>query len=105
MTPSASGPYQIICPQAQRVQLPRWAREAAARGELDPFLAALQTVNDRLTRDPEAWGDPQYRLPYSGMVMCHRLLIPLSVWYAVDPGKRLVFIKAFARYPSPGAGP
>jgi hypothetical protein len=105
MTSPAGGPFHIVCPSAQLRRVERWLRDAAVGGPRERLLSTVRTVHDRLARDPETWGDPQYRLPFSGMVMYHRLLIPLQVFYAVDPGRRLVFVKAFLRCQPPDGGP
>jgi hypothetical protein len=61
----------------------------------------LRFIIERLTNDPLGWGDPNYRLHHLGLLRCRGLRSPLSVYYAVDEVRRIVYLTEFR--PSPGS--
>ena len=75
----------------------------AIRKALAPqLLNALSEVNQHLASDPIAWGDPQFRLVTMGLMMYHRVEGPISVHYAVDDIRRIVYVKSVRPFPGGG---
>jgi hypothetical protein len=64
------------------------------------YVDALKTISQKLADQPLAWGDPQYRLPALGLLICHRVHSLLHVWYGVDEESRIVYLEEIK--PRPG---
>src|SRR3712207_4415680 len=91
----AEGPdrFRVVCPPQQLGPAGEWAERAADAGTHDQFLDMLRTIHESLATAPLDWGDPLYRLGQVGLVVCHRIYSALHVNYAVDEGKRVVYLR------------
>jgi hypothetical protein len=56
---------------------------AKARGIRRLYAETLQEIVRHLQTHPLDWGDPEYRLRHEGAVVCHRIVDPLIVRFAV----------------------
>jgi hypothetical protein len=59
---------------------------------LDDYLAALLTIQKRLERDPDVFGEPRFHLNHLDIQLRIAIVRPLSVTFGVNAEKRLVFI-------------
>ena len=87
--------YEVVVPKAELEKLKRWGAWAKQQGVRDQFLAALRTVNYRLTVEPWDWGEPRYTLRHLGLEIRFGTFSMLNVWYGVSYDKALVFVKVF----------
>ena len=92
MEPHPGGAYRLSYPGWLKDKLREWGRRAAALGVVQRYTAALRVITDRLTAAPLEWGDPQYRLPALGLLVCHGAHDSLHVAYAVDEANRIVYL-------------
>jgi hypothetical protein len=100
MTPGPGSPYKVACPGKELDRLKAWANEASELGIREAFIAALKTINERLTTDPLGWGDPYFHLRQLGVLLCHGTHAMIHVYFAVDEAKKIVYVKEFR--PMPG---
>jgi hypothetical protein len=101
-TPAAGWRLDYVDRAALFSRLRRWADEATALGRRSDFITSLKIINEKLTTEPLAWGDPQYRARNAGFVLCHGLHLLLHVYYAVHEESRTVWVKEIL--PLPGLG-
>jgi hypothetical protein len=94
--------YKIVFLGGQGALLRAYGAEAAKRGFLDSYVAAVQTIERRLTTDPSEWGDPQNRLRQLQLLLYHGIQSPLHLYYAVDEERRIVYVQEIK--PLPGRG-
>ena len=102
MSDAPDAPYRIVFSGVQTARARALGDTAAGRGLLPDFLAALRLALERLAADPLEWGDPYADLRFLGLQLHHRSCPPLNVFYAVDPLRRIVYIKDID--PLPGGG-
>ena len=95
MSSGDSNSYKVIISRAELEKLERWGAWAKQKGVLDEFLAALKTINYRLTREPGDWGEPRYMLRHLGLEIRLGTFSMMNVWYGVNYEKALVFVKVF----------
>ncbi len=75
----------------QQVRLVRQLAEAA--GLEAEYLRLLHSMVDELERRPLEWGDPQFDLLEMGLTVYHRMVDRFTVQYAVDPARRIVYLR------------
>lgn len=85
--------YRVVFSGVQTARVRALGETATRRGLLPQFLAAIRVVLERLAVDPLAWGDPYSHLEFLGLQLYHRSCPPLNIFYAVDPLRRIVYIK------------
>ncbi len=73
-------------------QMRALAAKAAAAGIREYYLQSLHAVLERLRTQPLEWGDPDWRTQRPGGTVCHGLLGPLLVKYAVFEPDRVVLM-------------
>ena len=56
------------------------------------YLDALAVMLQRLENDPLEWGDPLYRKPALGGMVCHAVVSPIIVHYSVHEPAHTVLI-------------
>jgi len=71
------------------------ADKARDQGLLDEFLSALRTTDLRLNADPGEFGEVNYHLKYMGLEVRHAVVGFLSVHFAVDAVRFLVYVQKF----------
>ena len=64
---------------------------AALAGLRQSYVEALQRMYERLHNDPIDWGD-LYRTKHEGGLVCHALIWPITVHYAVFESEQTVLI-------------
>jgi hypothetical protein len=72
---------------------------AMRRGVIDQFLADMETTQERLTLNPIGWGDPLYHYHHLDLTVYRFVLSLVRVLYAVDPVRRVVYIKEISPVP------
>ena len=100
MAEQPSGTYRVIVSEANMTRLRQLEQRAVQLGMHDQFVEILSQVNSKLMHEPTAWGDPVNRLVHLSLTMYHRIDRFLSVRYAVDETRRIVYIKEWE--PRPG---
>ena len=68
------------------------AKLATAAGIRKIYVDALRTMVDHLANRPLEWGDPEYNLIQAGGVVCHGIIAPILVRYAVYQLEQIVQI-------------
>ncbi len=102
MTAPSHRPYQVVYSGNQLQIIRAYGAQAAVRGFGPAYRAAVKSIHHHLEMDPQEWGDPHNRLPHSGLILYHGMLPPLHVFYAVDPERRLVFVRDIQALPNHG---
>jgi hypothetical protein len=71
-----------------------FALEALAikTGTEHSYRDALKQISAHFQSDPLEWGDPTYRLLHEGGIICHRIVNPLVVRFAVYEVEQKVYI-------------
>src|SRR5215475_13568327 len=80
------------------------AAKATLTGSRQQFITALEFVNNQLTRDPLAWGDPLYSAKKEGGRVLRGFHPPLMVHYVVFEAEKLVGIWIIEFFPAPPTG-
>src|SRR5262245_1401200 len=75
---------------------------AIRKGLAPQLLHALAEKNQHFGANPTAWGDPQFRLVTLGVMMYHRVEGPISLAYAVDDDRKIVYVKSVQPFPGGG---
>jgi hypothetical protein len=104
MTEQPGGPYQVCCSEKELERLRVLAQRATTLGIRKEFLAALKSINQKLSSEPLSWGDPQYRLSNLGLLFCHGIYSMLHAYYAVSEERHLVFVKEILALPNSPLG-
>jgi hypothetical protein len=91
-------PFEVGYSRALLKKLAFWGRQAVQFGVQQQMRDALRAMNEGLSSDPLAWGDPQYHFPSIQLLACHRLFPPLYVTYAVDVEGRKVHVREIRPY-------
>ena len=63
------------------------------------YVDALKQIIRHLQMHPLEWGDPEYQLRHVGAVVCHGLLDPLMVRFAVFEAEEFVHVLEFKLLP------
>jgi hypothetical protein len=98
MTPQGNGPqrlYDVRMSEQTRSTLEQLHLRARAAGRNKHFLSALRRIIERLQKEPLTLGEPLYRLPALGLLVCQAVVDFVVVDYAVHDQKPLVFIRGF----------
>jgi hypothetical protein len=102
VTGGAAERYTIDMTHEVRQRLKALARRAIVRGQADSFVAALKFIHNQLESSPLAWGEPKFTYRHMHLTMCYGLYRSFGVSYAVDPERRIVYIRAFEALPQSG---
>lgn len=96
---SPGGPYKVHNSDLIAQAFLDLQRQASREGRGQDLLQATRDVYERLSRDPNEFGEPLYRLPNLRMQIRCAAIKPLSLDYAVCEDRPLVFIKAVRLLP------
>ena len=96
---SPQPPFYVSCSDANWEPIRRWYQRAVARGLGDEFQTAVREMYRRLSADPETFGDPLYPYRDVNWTVYHGMSDMLRVHYAVDPVRRIVYVKQFLLVP------
>ena len=91
MSDQPSKSYTVVFSLAQFAELNRLRERAAAVRMEVSFLLDLQTIRDRLTTNPTAWGDPAYPLRNLDLTMYRGVEGMLLIYFAVNEVRRIVY--------------
>lgn len=97
--------YHISWSQRVREDVAALVSQANAQDILSELAADLRTVADKLADDPLRWGDPLYNYHYLDLTLYRILLNLIQVEYAVDPVRRIVYIKDIIPLPGQALAP
>jgi hypothetical protein len=67
--------------------------QASQAGAVKAFRAAFNNILQRLEIDPDDVGEPLYRLKVMRMRVCHVIVRPLVMDFAISEDSPMVFIK------------
>lgn len=79
-------------PHAVLEKLKTWGQLAGRLGLHSEFVRALREIEERLSTDPEEWGDPQKDFRHLHLTVYHRYGPLLTVKYAVHIDGSPVFV-------------
>jgi hypothetical protein len=68
------------------------ADRAALAGFRQSYVDALAEMLQHLQNEPLTWGDPLYRMPHQGRIVCHAMVGPVIVHYSVHEPENTVLI-------------
>ena len=68
------------------------AERAKARRIRESYLDALNQMMTHLTNRPLEWGDPEFNTQLPGGIVCHGIVWPVCVRFAVYEAQRIVVI-------------
>jgi hypothetical protein len=91
-------PYQVGRNAVVNEQIKSLAAAASTLGIRELYRDSLLKIFDELANRPLEFGDPEYRMNFVDGVICHGVLQPLLVRYAVFEAVRtvqIIEIKAF----------
>src|SRR5262245_18519907 len=95
MAGDESSQYKVSISPNELRKLHAWGEWANQNNVLDNYLAALKTVNYRLSFEPEEWGEPRYTLRKLELEVRFGTEKMLNVWYGVSRKKHVVYVKLF----------
>ena len=75
-------PYKVGTAAGVKEQMQTLADLASFAGVRQRYRDALTTMRRRLTNDSLEWGDPLYRKPHVGDVVCRAFADPIVVHYS-----------------------
>ncbi len=100
MPDNAEERYRLIFSTFSRERIKDLARKAVAAGLASKLAKALLFIQQKLTREPLTWGDPQYRLPSLGWLIFQGYYGGfLRIQYGVDEPNRIVYVKEIRMMP------
>ena len=97
-----NGGYQVHYSKAIGESIRQLQRQATRRGQGKAFLAAFRRIVRAPQRDPNAVGEPLYRLPNLRLNVRTVVIAPLAIDFAVSEDHPLVFIKSGRLLSTPG---
>jgi hypothetical protein len=103
-TPEPDGlgpPYEVHGSGVIAAEIRRLRRQAAGEGRSAAMMAALREIHRRLQLDPNALGEPLYRLPVLRMQVRTCVVRPLAVDFAVCEDRPVVIIKGVSLLTDP----
>ncbi len=93
MPASENGSYQVHCSKVVADRLRQLQRLATPRGQGEAFLAAFRGIVRALRKNPNAVGEPLYRLPALHLQVRAVVVLPLAIDFAVSEDHPLVCIR------------
>lgn len=85
-------PYRVVYSMLCREETRQLLARAAAQDRFAEIAQAIRDVNTRLEWIPLDFGDPLRDLVHLGLQERIGLLAPLTVIYAVDEARRIVYV-------------
>jgi hypothetical protein len=98
-----SYPYRVVLSEEVADSVRELHRRAMDQGRGEQFLAALRVAVDRMRMNPNAFGDPNYRLPALHLTVRCAAISPMGFHFAVHEYQPIVFltsIKLMSQGPS-----
>jgi hypothetical protein len=81
-------------------QIGALGKRALARGLLQDYADALETILDKLEAEPAEWGEPYYHPHHQGSTVRHASVRSVFVEYVVFEEERVVMIMQIKAMPS-----
>jgi hypothetical protein len=94
MATPANGGYQVTYSKAVGDALRQLQRQAAHQGRGTAFVSAFRRIVRALGKNPNAVGEPLYRLPNLRLQVRTIAVSPLVIDFAVSEDSPLVYIKS-----------
>ena len=85
-------PFKVSKVEGVGAKMRALATLASLAGLRQSYMAALLKMYEKLAIDPLGWGDPIFRQPHKGGIICHALVGPIVVHYSVHEPENTVFI-------------
>ena len=84
--------FRPVYPGTVRLQLAQWAEAARAQGVIAELRETLRHIDSQLKLQPLTWGEPSGHAKHANLVTCDGFCNRVHVHYAVDDGRRLVYV-------------
>jgi len=104
MADSPPGRFYVEAPKPQLAEARRLADVATAAGKREPFVRWLREVYYRLAHEADEWGESREQFPGGHVEYRVGMVGDLTVWYSVDFGRAIAYVKRFRLRGDPGAG-
>lgn len=85
-------PYKVGNAAGVGARMHLLAQRASLAGIRQAYLDALTMMLQRLSSDPLVFGDPLYRMPHQGGIVCHAVVGPILVHYSVHEAENSVIV-------------
>ena len=85
-------PFKVGTAAGVKEQMQTLADLASFAGFRQRYRDALTTMRRRLENDPLEWGDPLFRKPQVGGVVCRAVVDPIVIHYSVHESNKSVII-------------
>jgi hypothetical protein len=96
---SNGGSYHVHCSGLIFETLKQIQKQAKDEGRGEQVLTSMRRIWHELSYNPHDFGEPLYRLPGLGLQVCHAVVGPLLIYFAIHHQMPLVFIKEVALLP------
>ncbi len=92
--PGNGGPrHEVYCSGLVAKSIQEVHQQATREGRGQAMLDAFRQAVQRLSQNPNNFGEPLYRLPVLRMQVCTAVVRPIAIDFAVCTDRPLVFIK------------
>jgi hypothetical protein len=92
-------PWRLVSSGQVRSEFKQLCAVAASQGRLDAVLATMKALHQQLTDDPLSVGEPKFRLNSYDLMVHLVLRRPLSVHFAIDEQRKLVYWQRIELHP------
>lgn len=93
------GRFEVHCSRMVARSLKQIQKRAKKQGRGEQVLSAIRRIWNRLSYDPDQFGELLYHLPALRLQIRHGSVSPLLIYYGVHKDKPLVFIKGITLLP------
>ena len=95
MHANAGSGYRVVYLNSAKHRLRELAEAMRQRGHGDALFSDVLELDKRLHSDPDALGEPFYRLKRAGLQVRTGNVRQLFALYAVDARRRIVYVRDF----------
>jgi hypothetical protein len=95
----AASPFRVIWPIRQQAEARRLASRSIELGVVPELVKDLKIIANQLASAPSRFGDPIYNYHHLDLTVYRAILSVAQIYYAVDPVRRLVYVKEIASVP------
>ena len=100
MSDQPAAQFKVVYSGKILAELKQLKEKANASRMAVSYVLDLQTIQAQMSREPVSWGEFEYELRHLGLKVYHRVFGMLSIHYAVDEARRLVFPTRIVPLPS-----
>lgn len=104
MADPPAGRFSVEAPRIRLEEARRLAAWATATGRRAAFVRWLKEAYYRLAHEADEWGESREPTPGGRIENRVGMVGDLTVWYAVDFGRAVAYIKEFRLRDGPDAG-